>query len=177
MVSRLSVLQKLQVRGKSWEIKCEWVRRVWPILRLVTIFSSLHDFRFDEDCLSKPKMLRLYRSRCFDSTEKLVSYSDENMFRSFWQKWSKISSDHVKRVLSSTIEWKKEFSFFHNPKEYYLITLLYRYFHSIAFSIEILAYREYHIYMLPSNCIIRHSIKRLRISLTVKWAILVCVIL
>ena len=43
MVGGLSVLQKLQVRGK------EWVRPVWPILRRVTIFSSLHDLRFDED--------------------------------------------------------------------------------------------------------------------------------
>jgi len=49
MVSGLSVLHKLQVRGKSREIKCGWIRWVSLILRRVTILSSLHDLRFDED--------------------------------------------------------------------------------------------------------------------------------
>jgi len=35
MASGLSVLQYLQVRGKRWEIKCEWVRWLCPILRRV----------------------------------------------------------------------------------------------------------------------------------------------
>jgi len=30
-------------------MKCEWVRRVWPILRRVTILSSLHDLGFEKD--------------------------------------------------------------------------------------------------------------------------------